>query len=347
MALNVTSLGDNPSYPYQSSETYIPDQLIAGNLKLVTDTALIGGSAALARGTLLTMTGVGAIASSAGKTPATGTITVAAVPAAGDTLTVFGTVITFVAANPVGNQVMIGGADLGGNPPAVPTIAGTVTALADFLAGSTDANLIKGTYSVAGAVITATAAVVGTAGNALTLATSNAVAFTLSAATLTGGTANTGAETIGTISAGAAVKAGAYTITLTSATAATVEDPTGLLIGNAVVGTQFVDPQISFLITTGAGIAAGDVFSLRAALGSGVYVPASGASAFDAANPPAVLAGFTDATLGNVLGPIYLMGEFNVNAMIFGPGVSIPAAKNALRRFGIFLKTAVTMADPA
>jgi hypothetical protein len=61
MALNPTSYGDNPQQPSISAEVFVPDQLIAGVLHLVSDNVLISGGAAFKRGTLM-----GLIASSAG-----------------------------------------------------------------------------------------------------------------------------------------------------------------------------------------------------------------------------------------------------------------------------------------
>jgi len=55
MALSVTPYGDNPSVPYVGAETYIPDQLIAGDMKLVTQTVTITGGKLLSRGTVLGM----------------------------------------------------------------------------------------------------------------------------------------------------------------------------------------------------------------------------------------------------------------------------------------------------
>jgi hypothetical protein len=336
MSLIINSLGDNPQSPGTYAETYIPDQLIAGNLKLVSDSALITGGAALQRGSVLGKVAFGSLTSSAGKTFASGSVVVAALPVAGDTVTIGGTVITFVAANPVGNQVAIGA-----------TVAATADNLAAFLIGSLDANLIKFTYSVSNATVTLTAAALGTAGNSLTLATSDATAFTVSGATLSGGTANAGIETIGTLSAGAALKPGNYTITLTSATAANVVDPSGNLLGVATVGTQFTDQQISFLITTGTGIAAGDLFVIAAAVGSGGYKLASAAATDGSQIPRAILADYSDASTADVTGGIYIMGEFNANAMTFGPGITIAAAKAALAPLGIFVKTSVSAADPS
>ena len=52
MTLNVSNIGDNPQQPGISAETYVPDQLIAGNLKLVTDSVTITGGA-FKRGTVM------------------------------------------------------------------------------------------------------------------------------------------------------------------------------------------------------------------------------------------------------------------------------------------------------
>lgn len=347
MALPI-AIGDNPQYPYASSETYIPDQLIAGNLKLVTDNATITGTGPLRRGTLLGLTGLGSVVASAGKTPAANTALMATLPVAGDTLTIAGTPITFVAANPnpALNQVMIGGNGMGGFPVTPPTIAGTLNALMALLVGSADVNLSKFTYSLAGSTVTMTAVAYGVAGNALTLATSNPAAFTLGGATASGGTANTGAETISGITAGSRLKTGQYIIALTSTTAANVTDPSGVSLPPAVVGTPYVDPQIGFTINTGAGIAAGDLFILAAAPGTGAYTIATAAAVDGSREPVAVLVDDADPTLGPVAGGVYLMGEFNTNAMTFGAGISVAAAKLTLAPRGIFLKGAVTANDP-
>jgi hypothetical protein len=53
MSLSVTNVSDNPQQPSISAEAYIPDQLIAGNLKLVTESVTLTGAAALLRGAVL------------------------------------------------------------------------------------------------------------------------------------------------------------------------------------------------------------------------------------------------------------------------------------------------------
>ena len=52
MTLVINALGDNPQQPMAYAETYIPDQLIAGNLKLVTQ-GIVLGAGTLPRGSVL------------------------------------------------------------------------------------------------------------------------------------------------------------------------------------------------------------------------------------------------------------------------------------------------------
>ncbi|NNM70178.1 MAG: head decoration protein [Gallionella sp.] len=336
MPLAVNNIGDNPQIPGIAADAYIPDQLIAGNLKLVSDSIMLTGGAALQRGSVLGRVAFGAIAASTGKTFASGSIAVGALPLAGDTLTLNGTVITFVVANPVGNQVVIG-----------LTTAQTAQNLLAFLLGSSDANLILFTYSLNSSTLTLTAAAIGTVGNALTLATSDAVAFTVSAATLTGGTANTGNATVGTLSAGAQIKPGNYTAVCATATTANVFDPSGNDLGVATFGIQFTNAEISFLITAGGvACAAGDTFAIAAASGSGYYKLAASNAVDGSQNPVAILADYADASAGNVATASYIMGEFNFNALTLGAGMTLASIKAALRPLGIFIKSSVSATDP-
>lgn len=51
----MTNYSNNPWMPGMVTDAFIPDQLIAGDLKIVTDTVSIGGSAVYPRGTVLGM----------------------------------------------------------------------------------------------------------------------------------------------------------------------------------------------------------------------------------------------------------------------------------------------------
>lgn len=113
---------------------------------------------------------------------ATGSVTFTALPVNLSTLTVNGTVVTFVTAAPAAGQVQIGA-----------TVAATVEALVAFLNASADTAIDDATYStnLAGTAVEIVHDTLGTAGNSFTLAkgTTPAPNATLSGATLTGGAA--------------------------------------------------------------------------------------------------------------------------------------------------------------
>ena len=120
-------------------------------------------------------TGTSSTLSFASAPTAIGAITFASNPAAGATIAIGGTTVTFVAALTTGNQILIGA-----------NLAATLASAATFLNQSTDANISKAAYAVnqAGTALQVTYKTAGTSGNAFTLAASLA---NVSGATLTGG----------------------------------------------------------------------------------------------------------------------------------------------------------------
>ena len=106
---------------------------------------------------------------------AIGSIAFSNVPANLDTVTIAGTVVTFVSGPPTGNQVQIG------------SEAATVASLLNFLNNSSDVNLSTCTYNAVGTVIYVVAKASGAGGDSITLAKSS-TAITLSGATLAGAT---------------------------------------------------------------------------------------------------------------------------------------------------------------
>lgn len=140
---------------------------------------------------------------------ATGTITFAGNPANNDTVTLNGTVVTFKAAGPVGNQVLIGG-----------TLALTLTALAAFLNASVDANISQATYVATATKLYVVAKVIGAGGNAFTLAASVAVP---SAGTLAGGS-GTSIATISNLITGAGAFLAPGVVAETALQAVTIMD---------------------------------------------------------------------------------------------------------------------------
>ena len=113
-----------------------------------------------------------------GTVAATGAITFSVQPVVNSTVTINGTLFTFVASGAVGNQVNIGA-----------NLAATMTALAVALNASVVAGVLVATYSGTATALTILHDTLGSAGNAFTLLASTTPASngTVSAATLTGG----------------------------------------------------------------------------------------------------------------------------------------------------------------
>jgi phage tail sheath gpL-like len=107
--------------------------------------------------------------------PSFGTKAYTAQPVAGQTDTFGTTTVTFVAANPTGNQVLIG-ANLGA----------TLANLLAFLQGSADTSIAQASYALSGSTLQITANVSGSGGNGFSIA-STVGGVALSGLTLAGG----------------------------------------------------------------------------------------------------------------------------------------------------------------
>lgn len=87
--------------------------------------------------------------------------------------------------------------------------------------------------------------------------------------------ANTGGETVGSLSKGSKAKPGAYKLKCAAAGAAgtfAVIDPDGIRLADAAVGTAYASNEINFtLAAAGANSAVGDSFTITVAEGSGEY----------------------------------------------------------------------------
>jgi hypothetical protein len=73
MTLTVNTIGDNPQQPGIYAETYVPDQLIAGNLKIVSQPIVLN-SGALPRGSVLGMISASSVVAATGQNTGNGTI---------------------------------------------------------------------------------------------------------------------------------------------------------------------------------------------------------------------------------------------------------------------------------
>jgi hypothetical protein len=114
--------------------------------------------------------------------------------------------------------------------------------------------------------------------------------------------------------------------------------PDQLLAGNL----QFVTDSVTI---TGGPFVRGSVLGKITA--SGKYTLALSASSDGSQTPAAILADYADGSAADVISGVYLMAEVNGNALTLGTGITLAAAKAALRPNGIFVKTSVSAADPS
>lgn len=131
---------------------------------------------------------------------------------------------------------------------------------------------------------------------------------TVGAATGTAAGGNTGNGTIGTVSAGDTAKAGVYQIICiepaTDGGTFEVEDPDGVIIGRAVVGSAFAG-AVNFTIGDGGtDFAAGDRFTVTVAAGSGKYKEYNPANTDGSQTAVAISLDFVDATGGDKEGVV-------------------------------------------
>ena len=111
---------------------------------------------------------------------------------------------------------------------------------------------------------------------------------------------NIGNGTISDVSAGTGVKAGTYGVTCIEPAANggtfAIEEPGGVIIGSAVVGTPYVG-QVNFTLNDGTtDFAAGDRFTIAVSGGSGKYKEYNPANTDGSQTAVAVLLERTDAT---------------------------------------------------
>lgn len=104
------------------------------------------------------------------------------------------------------------------------------------------------------------------------------------------------------------------------------------------------------LVTGSVTVLSGQVLQRGAVLGqvtaSGKYVLALSAAVDGSQNPVAIAADYIDASAGDVVGGIYLSGEFSGGALTLGTGITLAAATAALRPLAMYVKTSVTASDP-
>lgn len=108
MTLSVNTIGDNPQQPGITAETYIPDQLVAGNLKIVSQPIILA-SGKLPRGSVLGMVSTNNAIATAGEdntgNGTFGAITVGATAKPGNYVLTATGATTFTAVDPDGTAL--------------------------------------------------------------------------------------------------------------------------------------------------------------------------------------------------------------------------------------------------
>jgi len=108
---------------------------------------------------------------------------------------------------------------------------------------------------------------------------------------------------------------------------------------NLIVTGTFPIITDSLTLLTGTNYVRGTVLGVVTATGKAVKVDSTKADGSQV--PYAILTQDTDATAADILAPVYLTGEFNGAALIFGGTDTKDTHKASLRKIGIFVKTVI------
>ncbi|AIF51250.1 head decoration protein [Pelosinus sp. UFO1] len=114
---------------------------------------------------------------------------------------------------------------------------------------------------------------------------------------------------------------------------------TSMTYDNLIVAGTF--PIVTDALTTASGNSykRGTVLGVITTSGKAVKVDSSKTDGSETAY--AILSQDVDATSADTVAPVYLTGEFNSDALIFGGTDTQATHKSALRKIGIFIKKVV------
>jgi hypothetical protein len=105
-----------------------------------------------------------------------------------------------------------------------------------------------------------------------------------------------------------------------------------------VVGSSFPVVIDAVTIASGNSLKRGTVLGIVTASSKAVAVDSSKTTGEQTAY--AILANDTDASSADIIAPVYLTGEYNGDALTFGGTDTKTTHKAALRKIGIFIKSA-------
>jgi hypothetical protein len=164
------------------------------------------------------------------------------------------------------------------------------------------------------------------------------------------GGSNVGTGTVSALAIGAASQPGAFVLTATSATSFNVTAPNGAVLAVATVGQPYESEAIGFVINAGGtAFAVGDTFTVTVSATGGTYLLAVSTASDGSQNPVGILVNNIDTSStglnAQAQGAIYVMGEFNANALSFGAGFDAASVRDALAARSIHIKFPVSAAQ--
>jgi len=187
---------------------------------------------------------------------------------------------------------------------------------------------------------------------AAALVRGSVLGVTISAATAVAAAGtNTGNGVMGAVTASGIVQEGIYILRITKAVTNAgdfeIIDPRGIVVGLGSVATAFNQGGLAFTLADGsADYVPGDTFLITVSAPTAKYKLSTSAATDGSQIAEAILADAADPSSADVTVGIYKMGEFNQRALTLGAGQTLTAVKAQLGRRGIFLKNAVSAADP-
>lgn len=119
--------------------------------------------------------------------------------------------------------------------------------------------------------------------------------------------------------------------------------PSGVRLADATQAVAYSN-HLAFTITnrTSTDFAVGDSFTINVVAGSGKLKKIVSTAVDGSDIPYGVLCDAVDATSADKVASVYLTGEFNEAALVFGGSDTAATHKTGLRRIGIFLKPTIS-----
>jgi hypothetical protein len=299
--------------------TFLPDNLIGGDKKLVTEEVLVASGQTLVRGSVLGRVKVSVPTTGTADGGNTGDGTCTAVSGGADTKQ--GTyTVKCTRAETNGGEFSVTGPDGAFIGSVLITAGAGGTGV--FVSSQINFTLTDGATDFALADL-------------FTIAVTEGVPNT---GTADGG--NTGDGTCTAVEGRRSLKVGVYTFTCITAVANggvfSVIDPDSIALPNAVVGTAYESDQIAFLLNDGAtDFVVGDIFTVTTTISPRQVLLIDKTATDGSSAPYGILAEDIDASASAEKAIAYLEGQFNERQLTFASGTDIEDVRDEARDLGM------------